>query len=100
MILSEEDKKKLPKLYEQEKIEEKIVYLKIFVPWSNWTFFILEGEPDDDDFRMFAWVVGHEKELGYVSLNELEEIRGPGGLTLEKDLYFEPKPLKEVQKNY
>jgi hypothetical protein len=31
-----------------------------------------------------------EPELGYVSLHELAEVRGPLGLPLERDLYFAP----------
>ncbi len=29
-------------------------------------------------------------ELGYVSLGELSRLRGPMGLTVERDLHFEP----------
>jgi len=35
-------------------------------------------------------------ELGYFSLKELEEIRGPLGLPIERDLDFEPKTLSEL----
>lgn len=104
MILTEEDKASLPKLYATEHDEEKLVRLKLFVPWNQWTFFILEGQEEGDeeekDFRMFAYVVGQDNELGYVSLNELEEIRGPGGLTIEKDLYFDPTPLEKIKEKY
>jgi Protein of unknown function (DUF2958) len=42
-------------------------------------------------------VVGHEREFGYFSVEELEAIRGPGGLTIERDLYWKPKALKECR---
>ena len=45
---------------------------------------------------MFGLVDGHEKELGYVSLNELRSVRGPLGLPIERDLYWQPKPLREI----
>jgi hypothetical protein len=42
---------------------------------------------------MFRLVDGHEKELGYVSLNEITSIRGPMGLAIERDLFWSPKKL-------
>ena len=30
-------------------------------------------------------------ELGYVGLNELQAVRGPWGLGIERDLYWTPK---------
>lgn len=39
-----------------------------------------------------------DPELGYFSLSELEKVRGPLGLRVERDLYWEPKPLSEVRK--
>lgn len=97
MILTEQDKLGLPPLYSNEKIPDPVIRLKLFVPWSNWTYYLYEGEEVEGDFLMFGLVCGHEKELGYVSLNELEEIRGPGGLTIEKDLYFQPQPLSKFR---
>jgi hypothetical protein len=34
--------------------------------------------------------------FGYFSLKELQEVKGPIGLPIEKDLYYEPKSLKEL----
>ena len=98
-LLTQKIKKRLPKLYETENVplEEKTVHAKLFTPDSSWTWYVLEGqEQEDGDFLMFAWVIGLERELGYVSLRELEGIRGPLGLPIERDLFFKPRPLKEV----
>lgn len=32
-----------------------------------------------------------EPELGYIYLPEIVSIRGPGGLCIERDLYFTPE---------
>ena len=48
------------------------------------------------DFRFFGLVDGHCKELGYFLLSELEEVRGPMGLPIERDLYWQPKTLEEI----
>jgi hypothetical protein len=69
---------------------------KFFTPWTSWTWYITEGSPEDDDFIFFCYVIGQEREWGYSSLNELESIRGPGGLTIERDLHFNPKPRSEI----
>ena len=99
MLLTQKIKKQLPKLFKTENVplEEKIVHAKLFTPDSSWTWFILEGEEQEDgDFLLFGWVVGLEKELGYFTLRELESVRGPLGLPVERDIFFKPRPLKEV----
>jgi len=86
----------LPPLYANEqKGEEAIAYLKVFTPWSNWTWYASEYDPEEQIF--FGVVVGQERELGYFSLDELYAIRGPGGLRIERDLYWKPRPLKECR---
>jgi len=39
---------------------------------------------------------GFENELGYFSLKEMESIKGPWGLGIERDLYFGEHTLKEA----
>ena len=39
-------------------------------------------------------------ELGYFSLKEMQEVRGPLGLPIELDLYFEPKSLRELMERH
>ena len=63
--------------------------------WSSWTWYASEFDPEEGLF--FGVVVGLEREFGYFSLEELEGIRGPGGLTIERDLYWTPTPLKECR---
>ena len=98
----------LPPLYSQEDVKDPLVVVKFFTPWSNWTWYAIEAErtdPDvvrenggEEDVTFFGLVDGHEEELGYWSLAELEAIRGPGGLRIERDLHWRPRPLSEVRK--
>ena len=44
----------------------------------------------------FGLVDGHVNELGYFSLAEIEEVTGPMGLPIERDLYFKPTTLQEI----
>ena len=45
-------------------------------------------------------VSGFEVELGYFSLKEMQEVRGPLGLPIERDLYYEPKSLRDLMENH
>lgn len=96
-LLTEELRAQLPALYAQEKVQDKIVHLKFFTPWSNWTWYVTEGGVEDEDFIFFGYVIGFEEEWGYFSLNELQSIRGPGGLTIERDLHFNPTPFSQLK---
>lgn len=88
---------KIPKLYAQEKKgNDAIVYAKWFTPWSNWTWFATELNQETG--IAFGLVIGHETELGYFDLNELQEITGPGGLYIERDQWFTPKTILDVKK--
>ena len=64
------------------------IVVKFFCPWNQWTWFATEGEREGADWRFFGMVHGHEKELGYFLLSELAAVRGPGGLRIERDMYF------------
>lgn len=103
-LLTKEIKNKIPKLFSQDgKGQDAIAYVKFFTPDSSWTWYATEGEAQFDDqgnevdFLFFGLVYGHEKELGYFTLKELENARGPRGLNIERDMYFEPAPLKECE---
>ncbi len=101
-LLPKEIREQLPPLYSQDgKGGKAVVYAKFFTPDSNWTWYVLCGEPVLDDrkevdFRFFGLVDGLEKELGYFMLSELEEVRGPMGLPIERDLFWKPKTLAEI----
>lgn len=85
----------LPPLYSAESQQDPVVHLKWFTPDSNWTWYVTEFDPKER--LCFGLVIGFERELGYFSLDEIREVRGPMGLPVERDLYFEPTPLSKIQ---
>lgn len=89
-------KAQIPKLYSQDGSKDPMVYMKLFTPWTSWTWFITEGEDRDGDYLMFGYVIGQSKEWGYVSMNEIRSVTGPGGLEIERDIHFSPKPKSQV----
>ena len=102
-LLTKKIRETLPPLYSQDDNGGKaVVYVKFFTPDSNWTWYATQGEAVLDeqgrilDFQFFGLVDGHYKELGYFNLNELEGVRGPMGLPIERDLYWQPKALQEI----
>lgn len=86
-LLPPELQNQLPKLYEQEGDDDPFVFVKFFFPAGDWTWFVTEGEPEVDDFTFFGYVIGLEREWGYFTLKQLEEIN-IHHLTVERDLYF------------
>ena len=88
----------VPNLYETEDVKDPLCYLKLFTPDSSWTWYIIEVSKEDKNL-CFAYVVGHESELGYITLDELDELRGPLGLPVERDTSFTPTLLSEVKRD-
>ena len=70
---------------------DAIAQVKFFTPDSSWTWYASEFDGED---IFFGLVSGFEVEPGYFSLKEMQEVRGPMGLPIERDLYFEPKTLR------
>ena len=63
--------------------------VKLFTPDANATWLLTELDPEDADRAFGLCDLGLGcSELGYVSLTELEGLRGPMGLKVERDLYF------------
>jgi len=93
-LLDPESKEKLPALYSGEELGlMAIALVKFFTPDSNWTWYASEFDGED---LFFGLVSGLEVELGYFSLSELQSVKGPLGLPIERDLYYIPKTLKEL----
>ena len=74
---------------------EAVAQVKFFTPWTQWTWYATEYDPATRQF--FGLVDGLERELGYFNLGELEEIVGPLGLKIERDLYFPPTKLQDIK---
>jgi DUF2958 family protein len=83
-----------------EKETRSKVIVKFFTPWSNWTWYAVEGQKrEDGDWEFFGLVEGLETELGYFVLSELQSVTGPGGLRVERDRHFDKRVLdKETNK--
>jgi hypothetical protein len=72
---------------------DAVAWARIFTPRAGWTWYVLECDGRD---ICFGLVAGIETELGYFSLAEIEQLRGPGGRRAERDASFHPTPLRQL----
>lgn len=93
-LITQEIRNRLPALYAAQNEKDPTIQVKFFSPWNPWTWYGIEFDGED---LFFGLVDGFHVEFGYFSLKELESIRGPMGLRIERDLYFTPKPVSAVK---
>lgn len=69
--------------------------IKLFTPDANATWLLTKVDPDDHDRAFGLCDLGlGMPELGWVSLNELTQLRGRFDLPIECDAWFKPdRPL-------
>jgi hypothetical protein len=93
----------MPTLYSQERIKDPLARVRLFTPDSSYVWYLTEYAevaPDETPRLAFGLTVNQfGDELGYISIDELESIRGPFGLRVERDLDFTPRPLSQVRGN-
>lgn len=96
-LLTKAIEKTLPAYGAQEKVplDDHMFYVKYFCPYSNWTWYACEYDPDSHTF--FGYVMGQENEWGDFNLDELESLRMFGGPAIERDLYWEPRTFAKLQ---
>lgn len=89
---------KFPLRSQDEKGVEAKVVCKFFAPVGSWTWYVLEGDIQEDGDWMFFGIVVNDygAEYGYFSLKELENLSLPFGLKVERDLYFEGCFVKDL----
>jgi hypothetical protein len=68
--------------------------LKLFNPTGMGTWYISELNPETN--VAFGLCDLHETEFGYISLDELEAIKLPFGLSIERDKFFQPKEFQDI----
>lgn len=91
LLMTKELEKKFEKypIGSQEGLmEDAEVVVKYFNPAGSGTWLITEGEKQENgDWLMFGHCHIFEWEWGYVLLSELEAVRLPFGLGIERELY-------------
>ena len=98
-LMTKELGETIPALYANENVKDYdsvLAHVKLFTPFSNWTWYITEWNPQTGE--CFGLVEGFETELGYFDLTELSEVTVLGGVpAVERDLYWKPTTLGEIR---
>jgi len=92
-LIPPEIKTLLPALYTNDGKDpnEVKVPLKIFDPSGRFTYYATEFDGEDTLFGFVCSPLGPDcDELGYMSLNEIQETRGAFGLEMERDIHWDP----------
>lgn len=100
-LLTQELIEKIPELYSTEEEQDPMVVAKFFDPYSQWTWYVIEGQKqEDEDWLFFGYVVGLEAELGYFTLGQLQSVKLGNRPRIERDLYFTPCRLSKLRKQH
>ena len=96
-LLTKTLEKRFAQVGSQENDPDPIVIAKFFSPVGAATWWCTEYYPEDRVFFGYATLgMGDEcDEWGYVSLDELQSIKLPFGLRIERDMYCGEKRISE-----
>ena len=96
---TKEELDRIPKLYETENIpiSDKIIHMHFFIGSCDWYIAEYDGE---DLFWGYAILNGDMEmaKSGYISFTELRELVVPPGIEIDRDLCWEPRPVREIPK--
>ena len=96
-LLTKELLKKLPPIgHSIETKEEPQAIVKWFTPDSNWTWYVAEYNPENG--MCWGLVDGFEKEFGFFTIDEIQKLKGPLKLPIERDMWFEKCNLNSLVK--
>jgi len=93
------DLKKIPPLYSTEDIplEDKVIYGHFFLGGSDWYI----AEYDQEERIFFGYAILNEDyqnaEWGYISFDELINLKVGLGYEVEGNKYWEPKRVREIK---
>ncbi|MGE0266610.1 MAG: DUF2958 domain-containing protein [Candidatus Obscuribacterales bacterium] len=95
-LLTEKDRQELPALYSQENTEDPVAQIRFYDTLGGWSWYGIEFDGED---LFFGLVLGFERELGYFTLAELEQVNQAAGFTrIERDPGFQPTELSKIQR--
>ena len=94
-LMTKEITKKAQKQFPKGSDMAQMVVAKFFDPCGSWTWYLMNQDPDDPDY-LWGIVKGFEVEAGSFSLAELSSVKDKLGIGIERDLWFTPKPAKEI----
>jgi hypothetical protein len=95
-LLPDDLRSRLPPLHAQEAVDDPTVYARYFLPETEASWYVLEGQPEDQEYLFFGYLTSPEPGFRCFLLSELQALRGPSGQTVERDLAFTEGRLTDV----
>ena len=90
-------KERFSEIGSQEFVADPIVVAKYFNPAGAGTWYATEYDPTTKTFFGYVSIFGDwNDEWGYFSLDELESFKGPFGIGIERDLYWDERRFSKV----
>jgi len=100
-LITNELIKRFQEVGSQEDKKDPLIIAKFFNPTGAGTWYATEYDPIKKMFFGYVSILGNQcDEWGYFSLDELENLKLPFGLSIERDLYFGEKRFHEIKNNY
>ena len=98
-LLTKEQEAQLPPIGSTENNPDPTVWVKWFTPDSSFTWYVTERDPNTGlCFGVTVNLASNQPwELGYFSQPEIESVRGGLKLPVERDLWFKPQPLSQLE---
>jgi len=106
-LMTKKIEAEMPVLGSQRFQKDPVCRVKFFTRDSNWTWYGIEYDPELFYFRGYGnhiqptetYSKARElRDLHYFSLEDLDEVRGPEGKPVERDITFKPVALSEIKK--
>jgi len=93
-LLTKALEKRFAEIGSQENVEDPVIVAKFFNPAGAGTWYATEYDTERRLFFGYAEIF--EGEWGYFSLDELESVKGPLGIGIERDLWWNEKRFSEI----
>ena len=94
-LITQTLKERFAQIGRQDQKQDPIVVAKFFDPAGSASWWVTEYDPETN--CCFGYVTGLQfDEWGYFSVNELEAIRRPFGLGIERDRHFQETPISKA----
>lgn len=94
-LMTTELTKRFKEVGDQSELESPIVIAKFFDPCGAATWYAIEYNPETN--ICFGYVTGLAfDEWGTFSISELESIKRPFGISIERDIHFKEISFKEL----
>ena len=100
-LLPKEVLDKIPPLYTYEETSANDIVIQVKYFLVSFTWLVAECEVQGDDVMFYGYVINHTtpefSEWGSFTLRQLMEVKLPGGLGVERDLYFDAVKFGECK---